>query len=149
MHHLFHDIYFLYHVLLTDRMQISLTRAEWCQSRQSFACYSIGPQCLHVQTAYVDGHIVSILLIFSISENRKVLNNVEYFDFNEKKWRVIAPMIIPRKLAGSAILDGQLYAVGGINREYADLVTVESYNPCVGQWTSVTSLNKCKGIHPI
>lgn len=99
-----------------------------------------------MQTAYVDGNIVSIL---SISENRKVLNNVEYFDFNEKKWRVIAPMIIPRKLAGSAILDGQLYAVGGINREYADLVTVESYNPCVGQWTSVTSLNKCKGIHPI
>ena len=98
--------------------------------------YSIGPQCLHVQ-------------ILSISENRKVLNDVEYFDFNEKKWRVIAPMIIPRKLAGSAILDGQLYAVGGINREYADLVTVESYNPCVGQWTSVTSLNKCKGIHPI
>lgn len=74
---------------------------------------------------------------------------MEYFDFNEKKWRVIAPMIIPRKLAGSAILDGQLYAVGGINREYADLVTVESYNPSVGQWTSVTSLNKCKGIHLI
>lgn len=54
-------------------------------------------------------------------------------------------MIIPRKYAGSAILDGQLYAVGGVNREYADLVTVESYNPCVGQWTSVASLNKCKG----
>lgn len=86
---------------------------------------------------------------FFISENRKVLNDVEYFDFNEKKWRVIAPMIIPRKLAGSAILDGQLYAVGGINREYADLVTVESYNPCVGQWTSVTSLNKCKGNYPV
>lgn len=84
-------------------------------------------------------------LHFTFSENRKVLNNVEYFDFNEKKWRVIAPMIIPRKFAGSVILDGQLYAVGGINREYADLVTVESYNPCVGQWTSVASLNKCKG----
>ena len=70
---------------------------------------------------------------------------MEYFDFNEKKWRTVAPMIIPRKYAGSAILDGQLYAVGGVNREYADLVTVESYNPCVGQWTSVASLNKCKG----
>lgn len=54
-------------------------------------------------------------------------------------------MIIPRKYAGSAILDGMLYAVGGVNREYADLVTVESYNPSVGQWTSVASLNKCKG----
>ena len=54
-------------------------------------------------------------------------------------------MIIPRKFAGSAILDGVLYAVGGINKEYADLVTVESHNPCVGQWSSVASLNKCKG----
>ncbi|KAJ7336612.1 hypothetical protein OS493_011830 [Desmophyllum pertusum] len=86
-----------------------------------------------------------LLYVVGGEENRKVLNNVEYFDFNEKRWRVIAPMIIPRKYAGSAILDGQLYAVGGINREYSDLVTVESYNPCAGQWTSVTSLNKCKG----
>ncbi|XP_068742851.1 kelch-like protein 2 [Montipora capricornis] len=86
-----------------------------------------------------------LLYVVGGEENRKVLNNVEYFDFNERKWRVIAPMIIPRKFAGSAILDGLLYAVGGVNREYADLVTVESYNPCVGQWTSVASLNKCKG----
>ena len=57
-----------------------------------------------------------------ISENRKVLNDVEFFDFNEKRWRAIAPMIIPRKYAGCAFLDGQLYAVGGVNREYTDLV---------------------------
>ena len=80
-----------------------------------------------------------------ISENRKVLNDVEFFDFNEKRWRAIAPMIIPRKYAGCAFLDGQLYAVGGVNREYTDLVTVESYNPCAGQWNSAASLNKCKG----
>lgn len=129
--------------------QPSVTKVQKLGAKVAKLYYSIGPQCLHVLTAYVNGRIVSILLIFSISENRKVLNNVEYFDFNEKKWRVIAPMIIPRKLAGSAILDGQLYAVGGINREYADLVTVESYNPCVDQWTSVTSLNKCKGIQTI
>ena len=80
-----------------------------------------------------------------ISENRKVLNDVEFFDFNEKRWRAIAPMIIPRKYAGCTFLDGQLYAVGGVNREYTDLVTVESYNPCAVQWNSVASLNKCKG----
>lgn len=55
-------------------------------------------------------------------------------------------MIIARKQVGSAILDGQLYAVGGVNNDYADLVTVECYSPCTGQWTSVASLNKCKGI---
>ena len=54
-------------------------------------------------------------------------------------------MIIPRKYVGAAILDGQLYAVGGVNREYSDLVTVECFNPCSEQWTSVSSLNKCKG----
>ena len=59
---------------------------------------------------------------------------MEFFDFNEKKWHVIEPMMIPRKYTGSAYLDGQLYAVGGVNREYTDLVTVESYNPCARQW---------------
>ena len=54
-------------------------------------------------------------------------------------------MIIPRKYVGAAIIDGQLYAVGGVNRDYSDLVTVESFNPWDEQWTSVASLNKCKG----
>lgn len=88
-----------------------------------------------------------IVNIYVSTEQGKVLNTVECFDFKEKKWSNIAPMIIARKMVGSAVLDGQLYAVGGVNTEYADLVTVECFSPCTGQWTSVASLNKCKGMN--
>ena len=85
------------------------------------------------------------MLLSFVLEQGKVLNTVECFDFKEKKWTYTAPMIIARKMVGSAVLDGQLYAVGGVNNDYTDLVTVECYSPSTGQWTSVASLNKCKG----
>ncbi|EDO49110.1 predicted protein [Nematostella vectensis] len=78
-------------------------------------------------------------------EQGTVLSTAECFDFNKKAWGTLAPMIIARKQVGAAVLEGQLYAVGGVNREYADLVTVECYSPSTSQWTSVASLNKCKG----
>ncbi|EDO27468.1 predicted protein, partial [Nematostella vectensis] len=76
------------------------------------------------------------------SEQGTVLSTAECFDFNKKAWGTLAPMIIARKQVGAAVLEGQLYAVGGVNREYADLVTVECYSPSTSQWTSVASLNK-------
>lgn len=91
------------------------------------------------------GLVLTVVLPFIVTEQGKVLNTVECFDFKEKRWSYTAPMIIARKMVGSAILDGQLYAVGGVNNDYADLVTVECYSPCTGQWTSVASLDKCKG----
>ena len=54
-------------------------------------------------------------------------------------------MIIPRKFVGSAILDNQLYAVGGINDQYGDLMTVEACNLLTNQWSSLASLQACKG----
>lgn len=54
-------------------------------------------------------------------------------------------MIIARKFFGTGILNDQLYVVGGINDDYGDLVTVEACNVAASQWTSLASLQECKG----
>ena len=78
-------------------------------------------------------------------EQQKILNSVEYYDFHERKWRNIAPMNVAKKYVGAAILDGQLYAVGGVNQEFSDLATVECYSPSSSQWQSIAPMEKCKG----
>ena len=70
---------------------------------------------------------------------------MECYDCSSGVWHELTPMIIPRKFVGSAILDDQLYAVGGINDQYGDLVTVEACNLSTNQWTSLASLQECKG----
>ncbi len=70
---------------------------------------------------------------------------MECYDCSSGVWHDLTPMIIPRKFVGSAILDDQLYAVGGINDQYGDLVTVEACNLSTNQWTSLASLQECKG----
>ena len=79
------------------------------------------------------------------TEQHNVLKSAEYYDFLERKWRNIAPMMVARKYVGAAILDGQLYAVGGVDQEYTDLETAECYSPSSSQWTPVTPMNSCKG----
>lgn len=74
-----------------------------------------------------------------------IVNNVECFDCVSKKWHDLPPMIVPRKFIGTAVLDDQLYAVGGINEQYGDLVTAEACNLSTNQWMSLASLEECKG----
>ena len=54
-------------------------------------------------------------------------------------------MNVAKKYVGAAILDGQLYAVGGVNQEFSDLATVECYSPSSSQWQSIAPMEKCKG----
>ena len=84
-------------------------------------------------------------LRFCFTECGSIVNNVECYDCRSGVWHELTPMIIPRKFVGSAILDDQLYAVGGINDQYGDLVTVEACNLSTNQWTSLASLQECKG----
>lgn len=53
-------------------------------------------------------------------------------------------MLVPRKHVSAAVLDGFLYAVGGI-MDNKDLCSVEMYDPTIEEWGPVASLSKCKG----
>ena len=54
-------------------------------------------------------------------------------------------MNMPRKNVAAAVLDGVLYAVGGTNENYQDLVTVEKFDFDTGMWSAAASLTRCKG----
>ncbi|KAG0717689.1 Kelch-like ECH-associated protein 1 [Chionoecetes opilio] len=82
--------------------------------------------------------------IFYAVGGRNILPNGNYHDSNwvdsfnplTNTWRQRARMNFPRNRLGVAVLDGQLYAVGGANGTTCHN-TVEKYEPDDDQWTLV------------
>lgn len=66
----FHDIY-LFIVSCFVNWSCANQPSDSKVEKKFPSSYSIGPQCLYVQTAYVDGNIVSILLIFPFQKTAK------------------------------------------------------------------------------
>ena len=54
--------------------------------------------------------------------------SVEKLDLDEGRWVHVEPMLSRRSTLGVAVLNGQLYAVGGFDGTNG-LDTVEAYNP--------------------
>ena len=52
----------------------------------------------------------------------------------------------PRKYCAAVFLDGFVYVAGGIGVDGQDLTLVETYDPSTSKWTTVASLNECKGL---
>ncbi len=60
-------------------------------------------------------------------------------------WTEAAPLPNPRRLMGSAVLNGKIYAIGGQHGQDAALVpedAVHVYNPATDAWTELASLAK-------
>jgi hypothetical protein len=68
---------------------------------------------------------------FSFVESRRLLGT--------GVWHDVAPMPTPRDNLATAVLRGQVYAVGGVDRVGITAV-VEVYNPRTGWWTTKKSL---------
>ncbi|GMR33082.1 hypothetical protein PMAYCL1PPCAC_03277, partial [Pristionchus mayeri] len=68
-------------------------------------------------------------------------SNVEVYDPDTQGWTLIAPMKTRRYGMGVAVLNGQIYVVGGAEYagEYFDIV--ERYDPRTNTWTTLNSLN--------
>ncbi|NNF57929.1 MAG: T9SS type A sorting domain-containing protein [Rhodothermaceae bacterium] len=60
----------------------------------------------------------------------------------QSDWVQIAPMPTPRTAAAVAVLNGQIYVMGGRDAAGMALGVVERYNPTADQWTTVGSLDK-------
>lgn len=52
-------------------------------------------------------------------------------------------MSIPRFQCQGAVLDEEIYVIGGFNYKY--LSAVESYNPITNKWTTLASMNEKRG----
>nr|CDJ98520.1 BTB Kelch-associated and Kelch repeat type 1 domain containing protein [Haemonchus contortus] len=73
-----------------------------------------------------------------------VLDTIDRFDPRIGKWEKACPMLTPRKGHGSAVLNSQLYVVGGTNEKSIDLSSAEKYDLRAEKWTSVASMSWCR-----
>nr|CAB3260013.1 CBL-interacting protein kinase 33-like [Phallusia mammillata] len=63
------------------------------------------------------------------------LRELEYFDVTTKQSSFLQPMYVERGLLGSVCLNGFIYALGGQQKMFVTLDTVECYNPATNEWT--------------
>mmetsp|Transcript_21695 Transcript_21695/g.30354 ORF Transcript_21695/g.30354 Transcript_21695/m.30354 type:complete len:505 (-) Transcript_21695:50-1564(-) len=61
------------------------------------------------------------------------LNSCEKFDSASQTWVPIAPMNIARSCFGAAVVQGKIYALGGMTRE-GPTDSIEEYDPVKGTW---------------
>ena len=55
-------------------------------------------------------------------------------------WRTLSPMPTARGEFGVAVVNGKIYAIGGVSENGSPLNTVEQYNPQTDLWTSMTPM---------
>jgi kelch-like protein 19 len=60
------------------------------------------------------------------------LSSVERFDTEKNVWDEVAPIKIARSALSLTVLDGKLYAMGGYDGQFSNLVEV--YNPDENKW---------------
>ena len=58
----------------------------------------------------------------------------------EDSWKVLAPMPTARSMLGVAVVDGKIYAIGGISGTQNILGTNEVYDPETNTWSSKTPM---------
>jgi len=68
---------------------------------------------------------------------------VERYDPATDAWEAVAPMATARRFHAVAVLDGKLYAVGGVGLavgSIALLTSVERYDPALDAWEAVAPM---------
>lgn len=71
------------------------------------------------------------------------LKKVESYDPVSKEWHRLSDMRVPRAYVGVAVLDGHIYAVGGLNEHQGSLNVVEQFDPeTVSNWFAGTNIIK-------
>lgn len=69
----------------------------------------------------------------------KAIRSVECYDFKEDRWFQLAEMPSRRCRCGVALINGQVYAVGGFNGSLR-VRTVDMYDPVKDTWTACPSM---------
>ena len=64
---------------------------------------------------------------------------VSRYDCQENSWSFVAKMLNPRSNHGAAVVNDNIYVIGGKN-EACSLKSVEMYNPRKDVWVSLSSL---------
>jgi N-acetylneuraminic acid mutarotase len=71
---------------------------------------------------------------------------VECFDPSTGQWSAVAAMSTARGGHGVAVVDGKVYAVGGMNADEDPLSSVECFDPSTGQWSVVAPMSTARNV---
>jgi hypothetical protein len=87
------------------------------------------------RSAYDGVEVLDDKIYFIGGYNGSAKNIAERYDSTSNTWETLNSMSVARHGVASAVLNGKLYAIGGVN-----LNTVEIYDPSTDSWTAGTSL---------
>lgn len=79
-----------------------------------------------------------LLLVFG-GQAPKAIKSVECYDFKEERWFQLAEMPLRRCRCGVAVINGQVFVVGGFSGSLR-VRTVDAYNPVKDTWVSCPSM---------
>lgn len=100
------------------------------------------PRAYH-GTAFLDGYIYCLGGQDLQNNVNNILNSVERFDLSTQTWDQVSPMRHQRCYVTTAVLDGFIYALGGLgNRSH--LSTAERYRPETNQWSLIASMGETR-----
>ncbi|XP_071787689.1 kelch-like protein 28 [Asterias amurensis] len=95
------------------------------------------------QTLYVIGGVVSELRNGSMYRHHD--NSTECWTPKTNSWRKVASMHLSRSNHGVAVLNGKIYALGGVTGKLY-LRSVECYDPMTNQWKTVAPMINTRSI---
>jgi len=85
----------------------------------------------------------------AVPHNNGFLSSVERYDPALDAWEAVAPMAAARVEHAVAVLDGKLYAAGGLGADYSALSSVERYDPALDAWEAVAPMAEARMAHAV
>ena len=89
----------------------------------------------HKHGSHMSAAVGDTLYVMGGWEGEDYLDTLEVFDTRAGRWRCGPPMVTPRAYASTAVLDGQIYVIGGLTGN------VSVHSPLVLQSYPLASLD--------
>ncbi len=108
-------------VIYQDRVWIIGGRTQLSSSISKIDCYNLKteewePDASELQNARSNATAAVYddkIFVIGGHDDRKILNAVEFYDPNEKKWQEVAPLLQPREGANAIVFKDTLFVIGG------------------------------------
>ena len=84
--------------------------------------------------------MASVMLLAGTTTTAASSASVERYDPAVGAWEAVAPMAAARADPAVAVLEGKLYAVGGLGADHHALSSVERYDPALDAWEAVVPM---------
>ena len=76
-------------------------------------------------------------------------NSCLQYDTKDNTWKEVVGMNEARRNTACAVFEGNIVVSGGIDNNYIDLKTVESYNVVADEWSSLPNMNDSVYCHSL